>query len=568
MTPSIGGEADLRHWLVDYLVTNIGCPPDEVDPNLSLADLGVSSRDAVVLSGELTELLGRTVSPIDFWEHPTINDLAAYLTAPEPSTGAEAAVSRTVRGSLEEPIAVVGMGCRFPGGISGPEALWQFLCDRKSSIGRVPDERWAQFDDGSPAVKALLARTTRWGSYLSDIDAFDADFFEISASEADKMDPQQRLLLEVAWEALEHAGIPPSSLRRSQTGVFAGSCLSEYGAIASTDLTQVDGWSNTGGAMSIIANRLSYFLDLRGPSVAVDTACSSSLVAIHLACQSLRMQDSNLAIAAGVNLLLSPAVFRGFDQVGALSPTGNCRAFDAAADGFVRGEGAGVVVLKRLTDAQQDGDRVLAVICGSAINQDGRSNGLMAPNPAAQQAVLRAAYTNAGMQPSEVDYVEAHGTGTLLGDPIEARALGSVLGRGRPEESPLLIGAVKTNLGHTEAAAGIAGFIKAVLAVQHGQIPPNQRFESPNPHIAFADLRMKVVDELTDWPDTGHPRRAGVSSFGFGGTNAHVVIEQGQQAASSPEAGLTPALSTLVVAGKTPARVAATASYPPPPAST
>ncbi|WP_261864757.1 type I polyketide synthase, partial [Mycobacterium marinum] len=559
MTPSIGGEADLRHWLVDYLVTNIGCPPDEVDPNLSLADLGVSSRDAVVLSGELTELLGRTVSPIDFWEHPTINDLAAYLTAPEPSTGAEAAVSRTVRGSLEEPIAVVGMGCRFPGGISGPEALWQFLCDRKSSIGRVPDERWAQFDDGSPAVKALLARTTRWGSYLSDIDAFDADFFEISASEADKMDPQQRLLLEVAWEALEHAGIPPSSLRRSQTGVFAGSCLSEYGAIASTDLTQVDGWSNTGGAMSIIANRLSYFLDLRGPSVAVDTACSSSLVAIHLACQSLRMQDSNLAIAAGVNLLLSPAVFRGFDQVGALSPTGNCRAFDAAADGFVRGEGAGVVVLKRLTDAQQDGDRVLAVICGSAINQDGRSNGLMAPNPAAQQAVLRAAYTNAGMQPSEVDYVEAHGTGTLLGDPIEARALGSVLGRGRPEESPLLIGAVKTNLGHTEAAAGIAGFIKTVLAVQHGQIPPNQRFESPNPHIAFADLRMKVVDELTDWPDTGHPRRAGVSSFGFGGTNAHVVIEQGQQAASSPEAGLTPALSTLVVAGKTPARVAATA---------
>ncbi|MEK0511173.1 beta-ketoacyl synthase N-terminal-like domain-containing protein, partial [Mycobacterium ulcerans] len=559
MTPSIGGEADLRHWLVDYLVTNIGCPPDEVDPNLSLADLGVSSRDAVVLSGELTELLGRTVSPIDFWEHPTINDLAAYLTAPEPSTGAEAAVSRTVRGSLEEPIAVVGMGCRFPGGISGPEALWQFLCDRKSSIGRVPDERWAQFDDGSPAVKALLARTTRWGSYLTDIDAFDADFFEISASEADKMDPQQRLLLEVAWEALEHAGIPPSSLRRSQTGVFAGSCLSEYGAIASTDLTQVDGWSNTGGAMSIIANRLSYFLDLRGPSVAVDTACSSSLVAIHLACQSLRMQDSNLAIAAGVNLLLSPAVFRGFDQVGALSPTGNCRAFDAAADGFVRGEGAGVVVLKRLTDAQQDGDRVLAVICGSAINQDGRSNGLMAPNPAAQQAVLRAAYTNAGMQPSEVDYVEAHGTGTLLGDPIEARALGSVLGRGRPEESPLLIGAVKTNLGHTEAAAGIAGFIKAVLAVQHGRIPPNQRFESPNPHIAFADLRMKVVDELTDWPDTGHPRRAGVSSFGFGGTNAHVVIEQGQEAASSPEADLTPALSTLVVAGKTPARVAATA---------
>ena len=528
MTPNISEEADLRHWIVDYLVTNIGCTPDEVDLNLSLADLGVSSRDAVVLSGELSELLGKTVSPIDFWEHPTISALAAYLTAPEPDPESETALKRPVRSSLEEPIAVIGMGCRFPAGISGPEALWQFLCDRRSSIEQVPNERWERFDDGSPEVKALLARTTRWGSFLPDIDAFDADFFEISPSEAEKMDPQQRLLLEVAWEALEYAGIPPNSLRRSQTGVFAGSCLSEYGAMASTDLSQVDGWSNSGGAMSIIANRLSYFLDLRGPSVAVDTACSSSLVAIHLACQSLRTLDSHLAIAAGVNLLLSPAVFRGFDQVGALSPTGKCRAFDAAADGFVRGEGAGVVVLKRLTDAQRDGDRVLAVICGSAVNQDGRSNGLMAPNPAAQMAVLRAAYSNAGMQPSQVDYVEAHGTGTLLGDPIEARALGTVLGRGRPEDSPLLIGAIKTNLGHTEAAAGIAGFIKAVLAVQRGQIPPNQRFESPNPHIPFADLRMKVVDTQTEWPDTGHPRRAGVSSFGFGGTNAHVVIEQGQ----------------------------------------
>jgi phthiocerol/phenolphthiocerol synthesis type-I polyketide synthase A len=560
MTASISGEADLRHWLVDYLVTNIGCTPDEVDPDLSLADLGVSSRDAVVLSGELTELLGKTVSPIDFWEHPTINALAAYLTAPEPDPESDAALRRPTRSSLDEPIAVIGMGCRFPGGISGPEALWQFLCDRRSSIGRVPDERWELFDDGSPEVKALLARTTRWGSFLPEIDAFDAEFFEISPSEADKMDPQQRLLLEVAWEALEYAGIPPSSLRRSQTGVFAGSCLSEYGAIASTDLAQVDGWSNTGGAMSIIANRLSYFLDLRGPSVAVDTACSSSLVAIHLACQSLRTQDSHLAIAAGVNLLLSPAVFRGFDQVGALSPTGNCRAFDAAADGFVRGEGAGVVVLKRLTDAQRDGDRVLAVICGSAVNQDGRSNGLMAPNPAAQMAVLRAAYTSAGMQPNEVDYVEAHGTGTLLGDPIEARALGTALGRGRPEDSPLLIGAVKTNLGHTEAAAGIAGFIKAVLAVQHGQIPPNQRFESPNPHIQFADLRMKVVDTQTEWPDTGHPRRAGVSSFGFGGTNAHVVIEQSVELFAAPEPVLDPSVSTLVVAGKTPQRVAASAA--------
>ncbi|CQD10511.1 phenolpthiocerol synthesis type-I polyketide synthase PpsA [Mycobacterium lentiflavum] len=560
MTSSVRGEADLRHWLVDYLVTNIGRTPDEVDPELSLADHGVSSREVVVLSGELSELLGRKVSPVDFWEHPTINALAAHLTASAPDADADAALQRPAPNSLDEPIAVIGMGCRFPGDICGPDALWEFLCDRGCTISEVPPERWQPFDNGSPEVMAALARTTRWGSFLPDIDAFDAEFFEITAHEANKMDPQQRLLLEVAWEALEHAGISPTSLSRTQTGVFAGACSSEYGAISLGDLPQVDAWNNTGGAMSIIANRLSYFLDLRGPSVSVDTACSSSLVAIHLACQSLRAQDSHLAIAAGVNVLLTPSVFRGFDQAGALSPTGKCRAFDAAADGFVRGEGAGVVVLKRLTDAQRDGDRVLAVICGSAVNQDGRSNGLMAPNPAAQMAVLRAAYTNAGMQPNEVDYVETHGTGTLLGDPIEARALGTVLGRGRPEDSPLLIGAVKTNIGHTEAAAGIAGFIKAVMALQRGQIPPNQRFESPNPHIPFADLRMKVVDTQMDWPQTQHPRRAGVSSFGFGGTNAHVVLEQGQEVAAPPAPSSDPNISTLVVAGKTARRVAATAS--------
>ncbi|MEM6110326.1 SDR family NAD(P)-dependent oxidoreductase [Mycobacterium sp. 050272] len=560
MTSSIRGEADLRHWLVDYLVTNIGRTPDEVDPELSLADHGVSSREVVVLSGELSELLGRKVSPVDFWEHPTINALAAHLTAPVPDADADAALKRPAANSLDEPIAVIGMGCRFPGDVTGPDALWELLCTRGCTISEVPPQRWRPFDNGSPEVTAALARTTRWGSFLPDIDAFDAEFFEITAHEANKMDPQQRLLLEVAWEALEHAGISPTSLSRTQTGVFAGACSSEYGAITLSDLPQVDAWNNTGGAMSIIANRLSYFLDLRGPSVSVDTACSSSLVAIHLACQSLRTQDSHLAIAAGVNVLLTPTVFRGFDQAGALSPTGKCRAFDAAADGFVRGEGAGVVVLKRLTDAQRDGDRVLAVICGSAVNQDGRSNGLMAPNPAAQMAVLRAAYANAGMQPNEVDYVETHGTGTLLGDPIEARALGTVLGRGRSQDSPLLIGAVKTNIGHTEAAAGIAGFIKAVMALQRGQIPPNQRFESPNPHIPFTDLRMKVVDTQMDWPQTAHPRRAGVSSFGFGGTNAHVVLEQGQEVAAPPAPRSDPNISTLVVAGKTPRRVTATAS--------
>ena len=452
---------------------------------------------------------------------------------------------------------MIGLGCRFPGEIAGPEALWQFLCAGRSAVGEVPPIGGRRSTMALPRWPAW-SFTTRWGSFLADIDAFDAEFFDISLREAAKMDPQQRLLLEVAWEALEHAGIPARSLRRSQTGVYVGASIAEYGYLASSDLPHVDAWSNPGGALSIIANRLSYFLDLRGPSVTVDTACSSSLVALHLACQSLRMQDCDVAIAAGVNVLMSPAVFRGFDQSGALSPTGACHSFDADADGFVRGEGCGAVVLKRLSDAVHEGDRLLAVVRGSAVNQDGRSNGLLAPNPAAQIAVLRAAYTNAGMPPHEVDYVETHGTGTLLGDPIEARALGMVLGRGRPEQSPLLIGAVKSNIGHLEAAAGIAGFIKAVLAVQRASIPANLHFQTPNPHIPFDQMRLTVVAEQQEWPHTQRPRRAGVSSFGFGGTNAHVVIEQAP--ASVPVIRESdPAVTTLVVSGKTSERIASMA---------
>jgi phthiocerol/phenolphthiocerol synthesis type-I polyketide synthase D len=545
-------EAALRQWLTDYLVTNIGCRPDDIDFDASMNDLGVGSRDAVVLSGELSELQGRPVSPVEFWQHPTVNALVQFLTGSGDDDAD--AVPDLARNSLNEPIAVIGLGCRLPGDIRGPEALWQFLCDGQSAIGEVPPDRWAPFEDGSPEAVAALSDTTRWGSFLSEVDAFDAEFFEISPREAVKMDPQQRLLLEVTHEALEHAGIADGALRRTQTGVFAGACLGEYGYLASSDLSRVDAWSGTGGALSVIANRVSYYFDLRGPSITVDTACSSSLVAVHLACQSLRTGDSNLAIAAGVNLLLTPAVTRSFDQADAMSPTGQCHAFDAGADGFVRGEGCGVAVLKRLTDALHDGDRVLAVVRGSAVNQDGRSNGLMAPNPAAQVAVLRTAYAAAGLEPRHVDYVEAHGTGTLLGDPIEARALGTVLGRGRQETSPLLIGSVKSNLGHLEAAAGIAGFLKAALSVQRGHIPANLHFESPNPHIPFEKLRLKVVAEHTDWPSTEGLRRAGVSSFGFGGTNAHVVLEQAPD--SEPAVGNSDAVTTLVLSGKTSERVA------------
>ncbi|MGD9619482.1 SDR family NAD(P)-dependent oxidoreductase [Mycolicibacterium sp.] len=557
-------EAAVRLWLVNYLVTNIGCSPEHIDRGASMHDLGVGSRDAVVLTGELSEFLGRTVSPIDFWQYPTVDALAKFLTGTEVEPAGGAAFDDRPA-SADEPIAVIGLGCRFPGddaNIEGPEAFWQFLSEGRCAVREIPADRWESSEADSPEAAAALAGTTRWGSFLRDIDAFDAEFFEILPREATRMDPQQRLLLEVTHEALENAGIPADAIAESRTGVFAGACAADYAQLGSTDLAQVDAWYSTGGALSIIANRVSYYFDLRGPSITVDTACSSSLVAVHLACQSLRSGDSNLALAAGVNLLLSPASTRSFDEAEALSPSGRCHSFDAAADGFVRGEGCGVTVLKRLSDAVRDGDRILAVIRGSAVNQDGRSNGLMAPNPAAQMAVLRSAYTAAGLEPREVDYVETHGTGTLLGDPIEARALGTVLGRGRPTEAPLLIGAVKSNLGHLEAAAGIAGFTKAVLALQHHTIPANLGYQKPNPHIPFDNLRLKVVAQHTDWTPKGRPRRAGISSFGFGGTNAHVIIEQPPVPAPTPAptgSSPTPAVSTLVISGKTPPRIAAQA---------
>ncbi|MCV7152022.1 type I polyketide synthase [Mycolicibacterium pyrenivorans] len=556
-------EAAVRRWLVDYLVTNNGCSPEHIDRGASMHDLGVGSRDAVVLTGVLSEYLGRTVSPVDFWQYPTVDSLAKFLTGGEvePASGSEDARPA----STDEPIAVIGLGLRFPGGpdldgnIEGPDAFWDFLTEGRSSVVEVPADRWAWFDDGTAEGSAALAGTTRWGSFLRDIDAFDAEFFEIIPREATRMDPQQRLLLEVTHEALEHAGIPADSLAETRTGVFAGASAGDYAQMGSTDLSQVDAWYGTGGSISIIANRVSYFFDFRGPSVTIDTACSSSLVAIHLACQSLRSGDSEVALAAGVNLLLSPAGTRSLDQAEAMSKTGRCHAFDAGADGFVRGEGCGAAVLKRLSDAQRDGDRVLAVIRGSAVNQDGRSNGLMAPNPSAQMAVLRAAYATAGVDPREVDYVEAHGTGTLLGDPIEARALGTVLGKGRGADSPLLLGAVKSNLGHLEAAAGIAGFAKAVLALQHNTIPANLGYQNPNPHIPFEKLRLKVVAEHTDWAPAGRPRRAGISSFGFGGTNAHIVIEQPPVTVPAQADQTEPAVTTLVVSGKTPERIASQA---------
>jgi acyl transferase domain-containing protein/thioesterase domain-containing protein len=505
---------ELTRWLVEQVAEICELDEAEIDPRLPLDDYGFSSRDAVELSGGLEDLLERSLPATLLWEHPTIEQLASALTGEN-----AAAPPVEAHESTEDPIAVVGLGCRLPGGVNGPEQFWRLLSEGLEAVSEVTPDRWA-------AYAGVPAGTTRWGGFLDDIAGFDAEFFGIAPREAARMDPQQRLMLEVAWEALEHAGIAPASLRGSRTGVFVGISGTEYGALSLADVAGVDAWVGTGAALAIAANRLSYALDLRGPSMSVDTACSSSLTAVHLAVQSLRSGESELAVVGGVNLLLGPAVTANFDQMGISSADGRCKPFSADADGVARAEGAGVVVLKRLSEARADGDRVLALVRGSATNSDGRSNGLTAPNPEAQQALLRTAYGKAGIDPATVDYVEAHGTGTLLGDPIEAGALGAVLGAGRPSEKPLLLGSVKSNLGHLEAAAGIVGLIKVVLSFVHGRIPASLNYAAPNKHIDFDALRLSVVDTARSWPSCTAPALAGVSGFGFGGTNAHVILEQ------------------------------------------
>ena len=372
-----------------------------------------------------------------------------------------------------EPIAIIGMSCRFPGGATSPEAYWDLLVSGRDAVSEYPAQRRAMAEAAGVDL-GMLDDGTRWyGGFLDEIDQFDPQFFGVSPREAATMDPQQRLVLEVSWEALERAGIAPDSLNGTATGVFVGITGNEYIQLAKLSGPEnLDVYSATGGALNAAPGRIAYTLGLQGPCMAIDTACSSSLVALHQACQSLRTGESNLALAGGVNLLLLPEAFVCFNKWGMMAPDGRCKTFDDAADGFVRGEGCGIVVLKRLHDAVADGDQVLAVIRGSAVNQDGRSSGLTVPNGLAQQAVLRQALANGAIEPSEVQYFEAHGTGTTLGDPIEIEAMGSVLGLGRAADQQVVVGSVKTNIGHLESASGIAGVIKVVLAMQHHEIPP------------------------------------------------------------------------------------------------
>lgn len=440
---------------------------------------------------------------------------------------------REMRAKLEameqagrEPIAIIGMACRYPGGVNSPDDYWKLLCNGVDAISEIPKDRWNidSFYDPDPDAAGKIL--TRWGGFIEGVDQFDPQFFGISPREAEGMDPQHRLLIEVVWEALEHAGQAPDKLTGSATGVFTGISVSDYYQIMTQQThDKLDVYLAQGTAHSAASGRISYLLGLQGPAVSIDTACSSSLVATHLAIQSLRTGESRMAIAGGVNTILLPEVHISFSRARMISGDGRCKTFDARADGFVRSEGCGIVVLKRLSDALADGDNILAVIRGSAVNQDGRSSGLTAPNGPSQEAVIRTALANAGVEPAGVGYVETHGTGTSLGDPIEVQALGAVLGAKRNANQPLKIGSVKTNMGHLEAAAGVAGLMKAVLILQNKQIPPHLHLETLNPYIPWNELPIDIPTQLTPLPAHGDRYIVGVSSFGFSGTNAHLVLE-------------------------------------------
>ncbi|PTL78226.1 type I polyketide synthase [Vitiosangium sp. GDMCC 1.1324] len=491
-------------------------------------EMGLDSIMAVEVKVRLEKSLGLSLPATLAFNFPSVRALTAHLSSlleAEAPRSASPETRSDVR--ADEPIAIVGMACRLPGGADTPEAFWKLLREGTDAISEIPADRWdvnAWYDADPEAPGKMYARA---GGFLREVDRFEPQFFGISPREAESMDPQQRLVLEVAWEALERAGQDVTALRNSRTGVFVGITTADYARVILQGRPEdVDAWFASGTSLNVVAGRLSYTLGLQGPSMAVDTACSSSLTALHLACQSLRSGESTMALAAGVNLILSPEPMMAVSKARMLSPDGRCKTFDASANGFARAEGCGVLVLKRLSEAQAHGDDILAVIRGTAVNQDGPSSGLTVPNGLAQQAVIQQALERAGVSPAEVSYLEAHGTGTSLGDPIEAEAMWSVLKEGRKGGESLWMGSVKTNIGHLESAAGVAGIMKVVLAMRNKQLPAHLHLKKPNPHIDWKGMGVKVPVELTAWEPTQARRIAGVSSFGFSGTNAHVVLEE------------------------------------------